>query len=460
MERQVVKIQFPAFLPKQEAVRRKILYDEKIKVAGFIGGRYSGKTWAGAHIAVEYALIYPKSLILVIAPTMQQTEVARSKIDEVLSYIQTEYFPHSKIYRSYRRVPREYHLFNGSKFVFFTGANPQHLRGFHPQMSWLDEASYLSEHTFETIYLGTVLAGGKILFTTTPRGKNHWLYRVLKENPETTYYVNVSSWENPFAPKEAVEEAEKISRATGNYIQEIEGRFTEIASTLPEFDDDNIVDINKEEVLEYEERFSNFVIGIDWGWTAPTAMLVVCKEKIKTKDGEDKERIVVLEEIYQSQMLLDEIAKWLEEKIDEYPIESIIADSSGSIYINELQYKYGIPIIASKRSEKEESLVKLRTLIGHKTLVINRSCVNLISELEGFEIDPQTSRLKDEREYHCVDALRYALQAYSAEELTLLGSSKSLRKAYSIGSYMVSLGGSSEEYARNEVEKLFEEEEE
>lgn len=189
----------------------------RARFRGFVGGRGSGKSWAGAYDLLTRAR--PRRLYCAIAPTYTMLKDASLRtfleIGFDLRFI-------ANVNRSDLRVV----LGNGAEVLFRSGDEPERLRGLNLSGVWLDEASVMSEEVYQIVIAALREHGeaGWLSATFTPKGRQHWTYRVFGQGGPDVELIHARSLDNPFLSREF------ITAVAGQYTsrlreQELEGRF-------------------------------------------------------------------------------------------------------------------------------------------------------------------------------------------------------------------------------------------
>ncbi len=145
-------------------------------------------------------------------------------------------------------------LGNGATVLFRSADNPDSLRGPNISGCWMDEASYCSQDAFGIVSGCLREAGemGWLTATFTPKGKQHWTYKILGKNmeaarknaelaeaglpPEATFddsyemFVAKTS-ENPFLPRE-FDGMLRSQYTSQTASQELEGTFLDVGGRM------------------------------------------------------------------------------------------------------------------------------------------------------------------------------------------------------------------------------------
>ena len=241
---------------------------------------------------------------------------------------------------------------------------------------------------------------GEALFISTPKGFNHF-YELFKKEAEDPDYksFHYTTYDNPHIPPEEIEKAK----------QEI---------TEDRFAQEYLADFRKTEGLVYKEfdrelhlfadediqhlTFTDYFAGIDFGFTNPTAVIHIRKDR--------DENFYVVDEFYEPQHSEEEIAEY----VAACKFQRVYPDPESPSAIKALRTKkVNVRTVVKNRDSIKNGINILRELFKSNRLKINRKCENLIYELETYSY-PEKKDLKNEDENpikendHACDALRYA----------------------------------------------------
>lgn len=187
------------------------------RVSAFVAGIGSGKTRS----SVLKALSMPEGSIgMLISPTytmlrdtMLRTfnDIAR---DLVVDFNKSDM--HAK-------------LIDGKEILFRSSDNSERLRGANLGWAGLDEAALMSRDTLDIVIGRLRLSPGKMWFTTTPKGKNHWLFDYLER--DTVHTITAKTFDNPFLPQAYIDEL-KLQYTSQFYRQEVLGEFVDFGGNI------------------------------------------------------------------------------------------------------------------------------------------------------------------------------------------------------------------------------------
>lgn len=388
--------------PQPQTIRRRIeLYDKQFdfvdcdeRFTAFIAGIGSGKSYAGAVKMFKAATERP-CLNMVTAPTytMLQDASLRTFFDVAGDAVVD--FHKSKL------LVTVAHKHGKSEIIFRSTENPDRLRG--PSISnwWGDEIAYYDKMVYP-VMIGRLREGGRAghaWLTGTPKGRN-WLW----ERRNEIRIFQAHTRDNPYLDREFVSSLE--SSYTGQFAeQELAGEFITYEGLVYEDFDRN------KHVVTREIPWTRVFISGDEGYTNPAVLLAI---------GEDGDgRLHVIQEFYQRRVLQQDFIKLAKDKCLTHNGELLIMDPSAAGLIAEMAAA-GIPVTPANN----DVLFGIQTVKnyfavagdGRPRLTIDPSCVNLITELEGYCWKENKVGMRDEPvkvNDHAVDSLRYGVMAFS-----------------------------------------------
>jgi len=191
---------------------------------GFVGGRGSGKTWAGAADMFIRAMREP-GLYGIYAPTF--SDLTRYSIRTFRAVAGEQLVKHV-----FSPVPT-LHLSSGAEILCGSLDNPEAGRGPSFRGVWIDEGSLVSHESFINV-LGSLRSDGRqgwLTCTFTPKGKLHWTYDTFGKQSGNTSLVFAASSDNPYLPADFVETVASQMPLSCR-AQELGGEFVDIGGTL------------------------------------------------------------------------------------------------------------------------------------------------------------------------------------------------------------------------------------
>jgi len=261
----------------------------------YIGGRGSGKTWAGC-LASLIELGRHRCHGAVVAPTYVMVQ------DVILPTFRELAGP---VIEGFNKASLRIDFLNGSSVIFRSADRPDRLRGLNLSFFWLDEAALCDSYVWRVLVATLRERGesGRAWITTTPRGKSHWIYR-LKENAlsEDWHFVHASMFDNPFL-SEDFKEAVKREYGVGWFgRQEIAGEFVDPEGALFQRDwfvvtngvPDEFVQVTRGWDLAVSTRASSdYTCGVKVGVTREGDVWVLDVVRGKWEWPDARKRIIV-----------------------------------------------------------------------------------------------------------------------------------------------------------------------
>ncbi|MGB6770708.1 MAG: phage terminase large subunit [Candidatus Dormiibacterota bacterium] len=134
--------------------------------------RQSGKTTTAALVAVHTAIYKPKALVLIVAPSLRQSQELHRVVRTV----------HGGVGRTFEDEESSLSLTleNGSRVVCLPSDSAT-IRGYSAvDLAIFDESSRVSDETYEAITPMLSVSRGRILALSTPFGRRGWWYRASR----------------------------------------------------------------------------------------------------------------------------------------------------------------------------------------------------------------------------------------------------------------------------------------
>ena len=228
-----------------------------------------------------------------------------------------------------------------------------------------------------------------------PQGPTHWLKSFL-DNPEFDSYVQkYTIFDNPFLPKEFVDNLCKEYEGSVYYMRYILGEWALAEGLVYSFGEDNIVD--------EQPRGAEYYISIDYGtlnpfsaglWSVTGAKAVRIQEYYY--DGRSQKRQLTDEEY------CDEILALA----DGYPVAKVIVDPSAASFITALKRR-GFRVQQADNAVLD-GIRRTSVFLKNGTIKIHRSCADSIREFGLYRWDEKAASDAVVKENdHAMDDIRY-----------------------------------------------------
>lgn len=388
MVAQAVEIERPLYAQQWDFV------DDPHRYVAFIGGRGSGKTYAGSWKAA-YRAMQP-GLGMIGAPDFPMLEFgAKRAFLERLEEMRVPFELREQ--KGLLVVPM-----TGAEVRFVTMENESRVRGPNYCWGWVDEVEYIADRKVWLAAKASIRHGDnpQLFVSSTPKGRRlAWEEWVQKATPQHRLY-KATTHDNVFLA-DAEDFVAGLGYTGAFFDQEINAEFVGFEGMVwPEFG-------REKHVVRIDCADWRAILGVDIGTRNPTAILTVRGEP---------ERRHVERELYRAGMSSEEIVSAIESEAERCNPEKIFLDPSAAAYIETLQ-RHGYP---AEKAENEVSfgIGQVATAFA-EGMTIDPSCVNLMAEIESYHYpENKTDSDKPVKQFdHACDALRYAV-ASEANVLT------------------------------------------
>ena len=360
-----------------------------------IAGVQSGKTTSGACWVNQKMKEFPDKIGAIIAPTykiLQQSTLP--KFFQLNPSLRSHYKEQKGV------IDRP----TGGKIFIRSADNPFGLEGMTLHWWWLDEGGMASVLAWTVLRSRVSMTGGQGFITTTPYNME-WLYKdfYLKWANGEDKDLSVFKWkstENPYFPKKFYE-AERTRLRAEEFARRYEGEFTKMTGLVYDIPDKQIID-----PLNIMKRAEARLIGIDWGFKNPAAIVV-----LYLWDN----TWYVVDEWRQSNRTTAEIIQVINNKITEHRATRVYPDPAEPDRSEECR-RAGIPVMDVVKDVKG-GISRIQQLIKEKRFYVFNRCQEFISEASMYHYEePQEDKEnKDEPvkfNDHLMDATRYVINSY------------------------------------------------
>lgn len=308
-------------------------------------------------------------------------------------------FPHLRkgAMRDWRKIMEDFKLYDpanhmkteqmytyptGSYIEFFSVDNQMKVRGPGRDILFINEANIINYETFRQLLLRTKKA---IFIDYNPADEFHWLYDKVLTRPDC-YFIKSTYKDNPFLPKEQVNEIESYREADPN--------FWRIYGEGERGHSEGIIYTHWQTTATIPDGFTCY--GLDFGYNNPTSLVRV---------SEVDKALYWREEIYQSHLTTQDLIGLLKQIVKN---ETIYCDSAEPDRIEELKRAGFRAVAANKDVKSGIDFVKSRKLYIHQ------GSVNLLKEIKSYKYKPKglnSANIPEEPlklNDHAMDAARYA----------------------------------------------------
>jgi hypothetical protein len=296
---------------KQKEIHNSII-NESYKYYILNIGRQFGKTMLGINQMLYWAINHKGCNIAWVTPIYKQSKKVFDEMEKVTKT--------SGLFE-YNRSDLTITGFN-SQIQFFSGERPDNIRGNTFDYLIVDEMAFTRPELWSEVLSATVLVKGKkVIFISTPKGKNHFYQLSLQPNYDNRYkYFHYSSYDNPMIDAEDLEER-KRSLPKHIFEQEYLAKFIDNASGLFKNVDSC--------VIKTAERTQKLFGGLDIGRADDYTVLTILNKNYQ---------MIYVQRWRQQEWskIIDEVAT----KIREYNAEIFVeVNNQGDVFFEMLQNK-------------------------------------------------------------------------------------------------------------------------
>lgn len=342
---------------KQKEIHNSII-NESYKYYILNIGRQFGKTMLGINQMLYWSINHKGCNIAWVTPIYKQSKKVFDEMEKVTK---------SSGLFEYNRSDLTISGFN-SQIQFFSGERPHNIRGNTFDYLIVDEMAFTRPELWSEVLSATVLVKGKkVIFISTPKGKNHFYQLSLQPNYDNRYkYFHYSSYDNPMIDAEDLEER-KRSLPKHIFEQEYLAKFIDNASGLFKNVDSC--------VIKPAERTQKLFGGLDIGRADDYTVLTILNKNYQ---------MVYVQRWRQQEWskIIDEVAT----KIREYNAEIFVeVNNQGDVFYEMLQNKVynNVQPYVTSTATKPIMIEDLAVHFENKDIgILNESW--LVDELNAF----------------------------------------------------------------------------
>ncbi len=408
--------------PRVFLEKQKEFLESDARFIYYCGGFGSGKTLCLAHKIIRGSLENPGAVSLMASATypMLRDTVLRTFLEEttLLQKAFDEAGAGVKLIREFNRGELRIVFFNGSVVLFRSCDSPEKFKSLNLDFVGLDEPTDVSEDVFRMLQgrlRGRHARNQRhfLAMSGNPGSRLHWLYGLFFEHPPSGDYkvISTTSYDNCFLP------ASYISSLEAGYSEEYKRRY--LRGQWVSFEGLVYPEFSREvHVGDFRDRmFSSYGGGLDVGFTNPSAFVLV------GRDGDDN--LFVLQELYQSRLTPVELAAAVREMVAPVmgSFSEVLCDPSAPGVIESVGR---FVRCSGADNDVFSGIGRVRSRFHLRRLFIDRGCVNLVRELEGYVYQKEKqgaeySEVPVKKNDHLCDALRYCCMEPGGTAAFLIG---------------------------------------
>ena len=363
-----------------------------------IAARRTGKSYAAAILAFA-KLLEPGQQVMVVAPNFSLSSIIWDYVTDLIRLLDIEV-------DKFNQKDKVVKLINGSVFRLLSANNRDSLVGRAANLLIVDEAAIIPNDEYFTRDLRPALStftDSRCLWISTPRGKGNYLYTYFLRGDDSEYpdwTSSIHTWRsNPLLSESEVDEARRtITKAL--YLQEYECEWTTTESQI-------YLDLDEEKhVGDYVgERFAEVIGGLDVGYRDENVFVVI---------GTDGDNYFIIDEFISKESTTSELAAEIQEKINEWGIDTIYIDSAAQQVKADFAYDYDIYCENAIKSVND-GINSIQVLIEQDRLFFDtEGARHTYSAMSSYKWNPNTENPKPIHDWcsHPCDAVRYAIYTH------------------------------------------------
>ena len=363
-----------------------------------IAARRTGKSYAAAILAFA-KLLEPGQQVMVVAPNFSLSSIIWDYVTDLIKQLEIEV-------DRFNQKDKVVKLINGSVFRLLSANNRDSLVGRAANLLIVDEAAIIPNDEYYTRDLRPALStftDSRCLWISTPRGKSNYLYEYYLRGDDGEYpewASSIHTWRsNPRLSSQDVEEARKsITKAL--YLQEYECEWTTTEAQV-------YLDLDEEKHIGdfVGERFAEVIAGLDVGYRDENVFVVI---------GTDGDNYFIIDEFVSKESTTSELASAIQEKMDEWNIDTIYIDSAAQQVKADFAYDFDIYCENAIKSVND-GINSLQVLIEQDRLYFDTEGVrHTLSAMAAYKWNPNTEKPKPIHDWasHPCDAVRYAIYTH------------------------------------------------
>lgn len=247
--------------PKQKLIHDSINNDP-FKYYALNIGRQFGKSLLGINQALYWLFNIPNVKIGWVSPVYKQCKKVFADIDQA-------FINNQNVFKEKNKTDLFFRSHVNSDIQFFSSEVYDNIRGNTFDYLIMDEAAWQSEQAWTEVLRATVLVRGKkVLFLTTPKGKN-WFYNLHSLDGVNTQYKSftMTSYDNPLINPTEIDDA-RLTLPDHVFRQEYLAQFIEGGTEL-------FTNLTINETPEIGKLFA----GIDLGRADDYTVLTILNHK-------------------------------------------------------------------------------------------------------------------------------------------------------------------------------------
>jgi len=249
------------FTPKD--YQAALLEDKKKRIV-VRWSRQAGKTTCIALRAIWFALVHPKTLTLIVAPSLRQSMIMSDRIGDFLMGL-----PKPTRLQLIEKLQRTTVRFkNGSRIIALPNS-PQLLRGYTANQVICDEGAFFKDDDlvfYNVLYPMLATTDGTLIVSSTPWSKDSVFYRMCQSKDFSPHVATQAQVVQSGLIKQSFIDEMKAQLPAERFQREFEAEFVEdVDAWLTQSLIVSCIDSNLQPYDFQDEPKGEFYVGVDFG---------------------------------------------------------------------------------------------------------------------------------------------------------------------------------------------------
>jgi phage FluMu gp28-like protein len=255
------------------------LLQDKSKRIAVRWSRQAGKTTCIALRAIWFALTYPKTLTLIVAPTLRQSMIMSDRIQDFLGSLPQD--KRSVLIEKLQRTTVRF--YNGSRIVALPNS-PQLLRGYTANQCIADEAGFFKDDElvfYNVLYPMLSTTDGTLIVSSTPWSKDSVFYRMCQSPDFSKHTITCEDVvKSGLIKRSFIDEMrgqlpfERFQREfMAEFVEDVDSWVTQ--SLIVSCIDSQLVPYD----FQAQPSYSEFYVGVDFGKEQDFSVAVVVEKQ-------------------------------------------------------------------------------------------------------------------------------------------------------------------------------------
>jgi len=253
------------------------LLEDKSKRIVVRWSRQAGKTTCIALRAIWYALTHPKTLTLIVAPSLRQSMIMSDRIGDFLMGL-----PKPSRLQLVEKLQRTTVRFkNGSRIIALPNS-PQLLRGYTANQVICDEGAFFKDDDlvfYNVLYPMLATTDGTLIVSSTPWSKDSVFYRMCQSKDFSPHVATQAKVVQSGLIKQSFIDEMRAQLPAERFQREFEAEFVEdVDAWLTQSLIVSCIDSNLQPYDFQDEPKGEFYVGVDFGKEQDYSVVLVAQK--------------------------------------------------------------------------------------------------------------------------------------------------------------------------------------